>query len=196
VRSQLLTAPNQITLLRLIFIPFVIITVLDGNWPWALGLLIAAGLSDALDGLLARTLHQQTLLGQYLDPIADKLLLSSLFLVLSVVKKIPWKYTVLVFSRDVCIVATAVVLYATVGFRDFRPSIFGKINTVCQIAAVFFVILAQVVTLPTVLFLQRSFLYATFIFTLVSGIHYILLTGHRLRRDHASSAQHAGHAAD
>ena len=196
MRSQLLTAPNQITLLRLIFIPFVIITVLDGNWPWALGLLIAAGLSDALDGLLARTLHQQTLLGQYLDPIADKLLLSSLFLVLSVVKKIPWKYTVLVFSRDVCIVATAVVLYATVGFRDFRPSIFGKINTVCQIAAVFFVILAQVVTLPTVLFLQRSFLYATFTFTLVSGIHYILLTGHRLRRDHASSAQHAGHAAD
>ena len=196
MKSQLLTAPNQITLLRLIFIPFVIITVLDGNWPWALGLLIAAGLSDALDGLLARTLHQQTLLGQYLDPIADKLLLSSLFLVLSVVKKIPWKYTVLVFSRDVCIVATAVVLYATVGFRDFRPSIFGKINTVCQIAAVFFVILAQVVTLSTVLFLQRSFLYATFTFTLVSGIHYILVTGHRLRRDHASSAQHAGHATD
>ncbi len=196
MKSQLLTAPNQITLLRLIFIPFVIITVLDGNWPWALGLLIAAGLSDALDGLLARTLHQQTLLGQYLDPIADKLLLSSLFLVLSVVKRIPWKYTVLVFSRDVCIVATAVVLYATVGFRDFRPSIFGKINTVCQIAAVFFVILAQVVTLPTVLFLQRSFLYATFTFTLVSGIHYILVTGHRLRRDHASSAQHAGQATD
>ena len=140
VKSQLLTAPNQITLLRLIFIPFVIITIVDGNWPWALGLLIAAGLSDALDGLLARALHQQTLLGQYLDPLADKLLLSSLFLVLSFVKKIPWKYTVLVFSRDVCIVATAVVLYATVGFRDFRPSIFGKINTFCQIAAVFFVV--------------------------------------------------------
>ena len=87
MKSQFLTAPNQITLLRLIFIPFVIIKVLDGNWPWALGLLIAAGLSDALDGLLARALHQQTMLGQYLDPIADKLLLSSLFLVLSVVEK-------------------------------------------------------------------------------------------------------------
>ena len=182
MKSQLLTAPNQITLLRLIFIPFVIITVLDGNWPWALGLLIAAGLSDALDGLLARALHQQTLLGQYLDPIADKLLLSSLFLVLSVAKKIPWKYTVLVFSRDVCIVATAVVLYATVGFRDFRPSIFGKINTVCQISAIFFVVLAQVTSLPLVLLLGHFFLYATFTFTLISGVHYVLLTGHRLRK--------------
>jgi cardiolipin synthase len=188
VKNQLLTAPNQITLLRLVFIPFVIITVLDGHWPWALGLLIAAGLSDALDGLLARTLHQQTLLGQYLDPLADKLLLSSLFLVLSVVKKIPWKYTVLVFSRDVCIVATAVVLYATVGFRDFRPSIFGKINTVCQVSAVFFVILVQVVSVPTVLLLEKFFLYATFVFTLVSGIHYIFSTGHRLRKEHPASA--------
>lgn len=197
MKSQLLTAPNQITLLRLIFIPFVIMTVLDGNWPWALGLLIAAGLSDALDGLLARTLQQQTLLGQYLDPIADKLLLSSLFLVLSVVKKIPWKYTVLVFSRDVCIVATAVVLYATVGFRDFRPSIFGKINTVCQVAAVFFVLLAQVTAIPPVLAAEKLFLYATFLFTLVSGIHYILLTGHRLRREHSPSGMpikdHASH---
>jgi cardiolipin synthase len=192
VKSQLLTAPNQITLLRLIFIPFVIITVLDDNWPWALGLLIAAGLSDALDGLLARTLHQQTLLGQYLDPLADKLLLSSLFLVLSVAKKIPWKYTVLVFSRDVCIVATAVVLYATVGFRDFRPSIFGKINTVCQVAAVFFVLLAQVVTVPAVLLLERLFLYATFTFTLLSGIHYILATSHRLRREHSAPVHPAG----
>jgi len=192
VKSQLLTAPNQITLLRLIFIPFVIITILDGNWPWALGLLIAAGLSDALDGVLARALHQQTLLGQYLDPLADKLLLSSLFLVLSFVKKIPWKYTVLVFSRDVCIIATAVVLYATVGFRDFRPSIFGKINTVCQIAATFFVVLAEVLGLPWVFALERFFLYATFTFTLISGVHYILLTGHRLRKEQPKPAATAG----
>ncbi|MGO9305309.1 MAG: CDP-alcohol phosphatidyltransferase family protein, partial [Candidatus Korobacteraceae bacterium] len=117
VKNPFWTAPNQITLLRLIFIPFVIIAVFDGHWSWALGLLLAAALSDALDGLLARALHQQTLLGQYLDPLADKLLLSSLFLVLSFVKKIPWKFTIVVFSRDLCIVATAVVLYATVGFR-------------------------------------------------------------------------------
>src|ERR1051326_6106820 len=112
----------------MVFVPFIVIHLVDGHYRWALVVFVVAGFSDGLDGLLARTLHQQTLLGQYLDPIADKLLLSSLFLVLSFVKKIPWKYTVLVFSRDICIVATAVVLYAAVGFRDFRPSIFGKIN--------------------------------------------------------------------
>jgi cardiolipin synthase len=181
LKNQFWTAPNQLTLLRLIFIPFVVTNVLDDNWRWALALLVLAGLSDALDGWLARILDQRTLLGQYLDPIADKLLLSSLFLVLSIARKIPWKYTVLVLSRDVCILATAMALYATVGFRDFRPSIFGKINTVCQIAAVFFVVLAQVVRAPQVTFLERSFLYATFAFTLLSGIHYILLTGVRLR---------------
>jgi len=182
-KAQFWTAPNQITLLRLIFIPFVIIAVFDAHWDWALALLIAAAFSDALDGLLARTLHQQTLLGQYLDPIVDKLLLSSLFLVLSFVKKIPWRYTVLVFSRDICIVATAVVLYATVGFRDFRPSIFGKINTACQIATIYFVVLAQVVDAHWLRVLVRALLYATFTFTTVSGVHYVLLTGHRLRRE-------------
>lgn len=181
LKNQFWTAPNQLTLLRLIFIPFVITNVLDGNWRWALGLLVLAGLSDALDGWLARALDQRTLLGQYLDPIADKLLLSSLFLVLSIAHKIPWKYTVLVLSRDVCILATCTALYATVGFRDFRPSVFGKINTVCQIAAVFFVVLAQVVDAAWVVALKNSFLYATFAFTLLSGVHYILVTGHRLR---------------
>ena len=181
MRNQFWTAPNQLTLLRLIFIPFVITNVLDNNWRWALGLLILAGLSDALDGWLARALNQRTLLGQYLDPIADKLLLSSLFLVLSFARKIPWKYTVLVLSRDLCIIATAMALYATVGLRDFRPSIYGKINTVCQIAAVFFVVLAQVVATPAVELLERLLLYATFAFTLLSGIHYIFDTGKRLR---------------
>jgi cardiolipin synthase len=185
LKSEFWTAPNQLTLLRLIFIPFVITNVLDGNWHRALGLLVLAGLSDALDGWLARALDQRTMLGQYLDPIANKLLLSSLFMVLSIAGKIPWKYTVLVLSRDVCILATAVALYATVGFRDFRPSIFGKINTVCQIGAVFFVVLAQVVNVPAVVSLERVFLYATFAFTTISGVHYVLVTGYRLR--HADS---------
>jgi cardiolipin synthase len=182
-RAQFWTAPNQITLLRLLFIPFVIIAVFDAHWRWALGLLIAAACSDALDGLLARTLHQQTLLGLYLDPIADKMLLSSLFLVLSFVKKIPWKYTVLVFTRDIGIVATAVVLYAAVGFRDFRPSIFGKINTACQIATVWFVVLAQVVEAQWLAIAVKALLYATFTFTTISAVHYVLLTGQRLRKE-------------
>ena len=75
---QLRSAPNQLTLLRLIFIPFVVISVVEDRYGWALALFVLAGLSDALDGLLARVLKQKTALGQYLDPIADKLLLSTL----------------------------------------------------------------------------------------------------------------------
>src|SRR5690349_8573541 len=136
--QQLGTIANQLTLMRLIFVPFIIINVLDNNYVWALALLVAAGLSDGLDGLLARALKQQTLLGEYLDPIADKLLLSSLFLVLSVMQKIAWRFTVLVFTRDIGILLISGVLYAAVGLRNFRPSIFGKLNTASQIGAVFF----------------------------------------------------------
>jgi len=188
VINQLLKAPNQLTLLRLIFIPFILINIVDQNYGWALGLLIAAGISDALDGLLARRLHQQTKLGEYLDPIADKFLLSSLFLVLSILHKIPWKYTVLVFSRDICILATTAVIYATTTLRDFRPSIFGKINTFAQIFAVLFV-LGNLIWNTRPLYIGRQLsLYATFAFTLVSGIHYVFLVGARLRAQTRTAA--------
>ena len=136
--SKIFTAPNQLTLLRMAFVPFIVIELVDGRYFWALVLFVVAGFSDGLDGLLARKLHQQTLLGQYLDPIADKLLLSTMFPVLSILHKIPWKFTVLVFSRDISILAASAVLFAISGLRDFRPSIFGKANTFSQIAAVFF----------------------------------------------------------
>jgi cardiolipin synthase (CMP-forming) len=177
---QLLTAPNQLTLMRLIIIPFIIINIVDNNHRWALILLVIAGISDGLDGLLARTLHQQTKLGQYLDPIADKLLLSTLFLVLSIMHRIPWKYTVLVFSRDLCILLTCAVLYATTTIRDFRPSIFGKINTGAQVATIFFVLLFQVDSDVWVYWCRKFGLVSTFVFTLVSGLHYVFLIGQRL----------------
>src|SRR6202049_3377870 len=142
--SQIFTAPNQLTLLRMVFVPFIVIELVEGRYLWALVLLSIAGFSDGLDGLLARKLHQQTVLGQYLDPIADKLLLSTMFPVLSILHKIPWKFTVLVFSRDISILAASAVLFAIAGLRDFRPSIFGKANTFAQVLAVFFVMLLEV----------------------------------------------------
>ena len=177
---QLLTAPNQLTLMRLVIIPFIIINIVDNNYRLALILVVIAGLSDGLDGLLARKLHQQTRLGQYLDPIADKLLLSTLFLVLSIIHRIPWKYTVLVFSRDLCILLTCAVLYATTTIRDFRPSIFGKINTGAQVVTIFFVMLFQVNSTPWIYYCRKVGLISTFVFTLVSGVHYIFLIGQRL----------------
>ncbi len=190
---QLFTAPNQLTLLRLIFIPFIIINIVDNHHRWALVLLVIAGLSDGLDGLLARVLHQQTKLGQYLDPIADKLLLSTLFLVLSILHRIPWKYTVLVFSRDLCILLTCAVLYATTSIRDFRPSIFGKINTGAQVATIFFVLLSEVDTTFWVFFCRKVGLISTFVFTLVSGIHYVFLIGQRIRAYERSGRTASAH---
>ena len=179
--SQILTAPNQLTLLRMIFLPFIVIHLVEGRYLWALIVFVIAGFSDGLDGLLARRLHQQTLLGQYLDPIADKLLLSTMFLVLSILHKIPWKFSVVVFSRDISILAASAVLFAIAGLRNFSPSIFGKANTLCQIAAIFFVLLLQVRPLRWVWIARTVSLRATFIFTIISAIHYVLLVQQRLR---------------
>jgi cardiolipin synthase len=179
--SQIFTAPNQLTLLRMVFVPFIVIELVDGRYFRALILFVIAGFSVGLDGLLARKLHQQTLLGQYLDPIADKLLLSTMFLVLSILHKIPWKFTVLVFSRDISILAASAVLFAIAGLRDFRPSIFGKANTFSQIAAVFFVLLLSIRPARWVWITRTVFLRATFAFTILSALHYVLLVQQRLR---------------
>jgi len=164
----------------MIFLPFIVINVVKGDYKWALGLFVLAGLSDGLDGLLARTLHQQTLLGQYLDPIADKLLMSTMFLVLSIEKQIYWKYTIVVFSRDVSILIISGVLFMIAGLRDFRPSIFGKANTCAQIGAVFFVLLLRVWSIRAVQIASIVFLRATFFFTIISAVHYALLVQQRL----------------
>ncbi len=185
---QILTAPNQLTLLRMIILPFIVINVVKHDFKWALALFILAGMSDGLDGLLARTLHQQTLLGQYLDPIADKLLMSTMFLVLSIEGMIPWKYTVVVFSRDISILLISGVLFMIAGLRDFRPSIFGKANTFAQVAAIFFVLLLLVEPVRWVWIARTIFLRATFIFTIVSAVHYALLVQHRLHEPAPTAA--------
>ena len=176
--------PNQLTFLRLCIIPFIVLAVLDRHYQTAFALFVIAGVTDGLDGLLARVLHQRTRLGQYLDPVADKLLLSTMFLVLSILHKIPWKFTVLVFSRDISILAASAVLFAIAGLRNFRPSIFGKANTFSQINAVFFVLLFEVVRQRWVWILRTVFLRATFCFTIISALHYVILVQQRLR-EHA-----------
>lgn len=186
--SHILTAPNQLTLLRMVFIPFIVLSLMDRNYKQALILLVIAGLTDLFDGFLARKLHQQTRIGQYLDPIADKLLLSTLFMVLAILHLIKWRYTVVVFSRDIGILGVSAVLYATAGLRDFRPSIFGKMNTLSQIAAVFFVMLFLVIPAQWVWFGKTLFLRMTFAFTIISALHYVLLVGQRMRELGAGDA--------
>jgi cardiolipin synthase (CMP-forming) len=171
----------------MIFLPFIVINLVKHDFKWALILFVLAGLSDGLDGLLARKLHQQTLLGQYLDPIADKLLMSTMFLVLSIEQRalVPWKYTVMVFSRDVSILLISGVLFMIAGLRDFRPSIFGKANTFAQVSAIFFVLLFLVKPIVLIHIATKVFLRATFLFTIVSAVHYAFLVQQRLQA-HAS----------
>jgi cardiolipin synthase len=146
--SQFRAAPNLLTLMRLFIIPFLLIEILDGHYGIAFALFMLAGISDALDGLLARWLSQKTTLGQYLDPIADKLLLSSLFVVLTHVGMIPLYVTVLVFSRDLGILLISTLLFVTGTLRDFRPSVFGKLNTFVQIVALIAVLCQKLFVSP------------------------------------------------
>ncbi len=145
--SQFRAAPNLLTLLRLFIIPYLVIEILAGHDLAAFALFLLAGVSDGLDGLLARWLSQRTTLGLYLDPIADKLLLSTLFLTLTHVGLIPQYVTVLVFSRDFGILLIATLLFATGTLRDFHPSFLGKTNTFIQIVGLT-VILAERVLAP------------------------------------------------
>lgn len=141
--QQLRAAPNLLTLLRLFLIPYIVIQILDGKYGLALTLFVIAGISDGLDGLIARALRQSTRLGQYLDPIADKLLLSTMFLTLTHIGLIPRYVAVLVFSRDLGILLISTLLFATNTLRDFRPSILGKLNTLAQIIAVLLTLVVQ-----------------------------------------------------
>lgn len=186
--QQLRSAPNLLTLLRLIFLPFAVIAVLGGHYGWALVIFVVAGISDGLDGLLARLMEQQTTLGQYLDPIADKLLLSTMFLVLSATHKIPWGVTVLVFSRDTMIVIICTLLYATGAMKVFRPSWLGKANTVAQIVTVLLVLLHEVRSDNWIAWGRKEGLNATIILTILSGVHYVVRVAFDLRHAGAKTA--------
>ncbi len=130
---QFRAAPNLLTMLRLVAIPFLVIAILNRHQEEALLIFVLAGATDAVDGRLARRLNQSTRLGQYLDPIADKLMLSTLFLTTTHMGLVPYYVTVLVFARDLGILVISMLLFFTHTMRDFRPSVVGKANTLLQI---------------------------------------------------------------
>jgi cardiolipin synthase (CMP-forming) len=177
--NPLHAAPNLLTLLRICLAPFLVSAILDDRFELSFGLFVAAGLTDALDGTLARWLKQRTVLGQYLDPVADKLLLSTLFVVLTHKHLISARITVLVFGRDVGILLVAAILYAAVGRREFKPSLFGKANTVAQVTAVAVVLLHQISGAHWVVVLRAVALDATVVLTIASGLHYAWLVTRR-----------------
>jgi cardiolipin synthase len=171
-----MTAANQVTLLRMLLIPFFVIMLVYGRPGWALGIFGFAGLTDLLDGLIARRTGQKTSLGAWLDPMADKLLLVTTFVVLTVPQtdltvRFPLWLTILVISRDVVIVLTVAIVNIVMGVRTFHPTIWGKIATGTY--------LVSCVVLMWFNFLGRDSVWVdvgvwcSLAITMISGFHYI-----------------------
>jgi cardiolipin synthase len=188
IRNRILTVPNQLTFLRLAFLPFFIIAIKYDRYDWALGILVLAGVSDGLDGLLARGLNQRTPLGAYLDPIADKLLLSSSYFVLALKGKIGWWLAILVLGRDVLILVACAVILLTVGYRSFPPSIWGKATTFFEISLVTLVLLLAVWENQPLRLLRETCAYCVAAFVMISGIHYSIVVARQLHAEEAPAS--------
>jgi cardiolipin synthase len=179
--SKVINLPNLLTIFRMVLIPVFVSLLFYQKFGWALAVFMLAGLTDGLDGLFARRFDQKTQLGTILDPIADKLLLVSSFIVLSMPSispqplprhfPVPFWVTAAVISRDIFIVVGAAAINIVTGFKSFRPSWLGKVNTAIQILAIAAILIAASVPaargyLPTV--------YTTvFAFAVFSGVHYV-----------------------
>jgi len=177
---QFRAAPNLLTLLRLFIIPFLVIAILGGRFRSAFALFVLAGVSDGFDGLVARWTRQHTRLGQYLDPIADKLLLSTLFVVLTHMGLVPRYVTVLVFSRDLGILLIATLLFATGTLRDFRPSLLGKLNTLAQIVGLTVVLVEQIAPSANAGLLREGLLRAISVLAPISAAQYAWIVFRRM----------------
>jgi cardiolipin synthase len=172
MQGRIWTVPNQITILRLGFLPLFIVSISYENYRWALLILVLAALSDGADGLLARSLNQSSSLGAYLDPLADKLLLSSSFVILAFKHQIDWWLMIFVLSRDVIMLTVAVVILLTFGYRPFPPSILGKATTFFQIVMVFAVVLGAAYPDARLGIIKPALIYAVATLTVLSALHY------------------------
>jgi cardiolipin synthase (CMP-forming) len=180
--SRIITLPNLLTIIRMALVPVFVSLLFYQKFLLALAVFVFAGITDGLDGLLARRFHQQSPLGRILDPIADKMMLVTSFVVLSMRSvyptplpkhlPIPFWVTITVISRDVFILVGAAAINMVSGFRAFRPSFLGKLSTVVQIGAVAVVILAAQIRVGTGYYLPTVYT-TVFVLTLISGIHYV-----------------------
>jgi cardiolipin synthase len=172
-----LNLANSLTLCRIILTPAFIISVLYNEYKTALVIFIMAGATDALDGLIARSMKQKTRFGAMLDPLADKILVISSFIVLSqpddlLFYKIPLWVTTVIVMREIVILAGVVLIHMVVGRVEIQPTLAGKINTVLLVATIFMVLLCNAMNLNLTLILLILYI-ATCACTIASGLHYI-----------------------
>ncbi len=190
--SRIVTVPNLLTVFRMVLIPVFVSLLFYQRFVLALAIFILAGITDGLDGLLARRFDQKSQLGTILDPIADKLMLVTSFVVLSMRAvfpqplpphlPVPFWVTVAVISRDVFILVGAAAINIVTGFRGFRPSLLGKINTAVQIVAIAAIMFAASVPYGTGYYLPT--IYTTvFAFAVLSGAHYVFFVTKLVNED-------------
>ena len=178
LKSAVFTIPNLLSAFRILLVPIFLWSVLNGR-PWeAFLIFFIAGLTDLLDGFIARIWHQRSKLGTILDPAGDKLLMAASYVVLTLPQvagpnHIPLWLTVIVFARDLLIVAGAFIAFLSWHQGAFPPSILGKITTACQVGTVFLVLwLNYRQAAPGFM----SWIYIlTLLVTLASGVHYFAL---------------------
>ena len=193
-----LTVPNFITLLRMGMVPFFVLAVSNKNYQFALWIFILAGFSDALDGYLARRMDMQSLIGAYLDPIADKMLITVALIVLTIPQGqevvIPLWLTILALFRDFVIMLVAGVLYLVEGLREFPPSVLGRATTFAQVVTVSIVLLANVTEIPTLI--PTACFYISFILVILSAFNYSYRVSRFVDEARATRELEAKHAED
>lgn len=190
--SRILTVPNLLTVFRMVLIPVFVTLLFYQRFELALVVFVVAGVTDGLDGLLARRFDQQSQLGTILDPIADKLMMVTAFVVLSMRSvfpqpipshlPVPFWVTVAVISRDVFIIVGAAAINIMTGFRGFRPSWLGKLNTTVQIVGITIIMFAASVPYYTGYYLPTVYA-AVFALALFSGLHYVFFVSKLMNDD-------------
>ncbi|MGB9712890.1 MAG: CDP-diacylglycerol--glycerol-3-phosphate 3-phosphatidyltransferase [Dissulfurimicrobium sp.] len=165
--------PNLFTLIRIVLIPILIIFLINGRFFEALIVFSLAGVTDALDGLIARMLRQKTKIGAILDPIADKLLLTSSYVTLAVVGRLPNWLAIVIISRDIIIVAGVLILFLLQEDVEIKPTVLGKLTTLSQLGTIFIVLLGQQIGVFAPLVRVSGLLTAAL--TVSSGAHYMFL---------------------
>jgi cardiolipin synthase (CMP-forming) len=164
--------PNLFTLLRLVLVPFVIGAILAGEHGRALLLFAAAAFTDLLDGAAARHLGLTTQVGAYLDPVADKCLLSGVFLALALAGLVPCWFVVIVFGRDLYILFAVCFLLWLTSLRSFPPSVWGKVSTFVQVVTAVLWMARNWLSTPVLNALSSAMLWPCAVFTVWSGVHY------------------------
>ena len=167
---------NQLTILRMVFVPIFVFLVLDGRLGSALTVFVLAGITDLLDGLIARRFGQKTPIGTFLDPAADKLLLTASFVLLTqsaedLIVTIPLWLTITVIGRDVLLVISVIIINLTMGRHLFPPSIYGKATTAIQLLTVLIVLVVNYLEIAVPW--MRLVFYLAFALTVISGMHYL-----------------------